>query len=243
MENDQTERFSSLLNSFRKIPDFSKLKNIPKLRLSFENFVSEYSLIRDKAKKTALTIAPEFNIFNILGVTRDEVRTHSAMVAELLNPNGNHGQGSLFLDSFIRKCLEKGPENLTFKHYLNFPENDSTSVLTELHTPFGRMDIVILNPSIGFLCVIENKIDAYEQSHQLERYSQWIKTMNRDYPFNSLVFLTVMGYVAASAGNNQYISLSYNSDIYNWIETNMLNIQAPIVRSTLHQYNYIVRKL
>lgn len=243
VENNQINRFSSLLNSFREIPDVFTLKNIQNIRSSFKTFINEYSSIRDNAKETALIHAPEFNIFNILGVTRDEVRTHSAMIAELLNPIGNHGQGSLFLDSFIQKCLEKDPENLSLKQYQIFPENDTTSVLTELHTTFGRIDIVILNPSFGFLCVIENKIDAYEQNQQLERYSKWIKTMNRDYPYNALVFLTVKGYVAASAGDNQYISLSYNYDIFNWIETNMVRIQAPVVKSTLRQYNYIVRNL
>lgn len=34
-----------------------------------------------------------FNIFNVLDLRTNEVRTHSAFIAELLNPDGNHGLG------------------------------------------------------------------------------------------------------------------------------------------------------
>lgn len=34
-----------------------------------------------------------FNIFSILKMETDEVKTHSAFLAELLNPKGSHGQG------------------------------------------------------------------------------------------------------------------------------------------------------
>ena len=42
-----------------------------------------------------------FNVFNVLGVSTDEVRTHSAFIAELLNPQGSHGCGDEFLKAFI----------------------------------------------------------------------------------------------------------------------------------------------
>lgn len=34
-----------------------------------------------------------FNIFNVLDLRTNEVRIHSAFIAELLNPDGNHGLG------------------------------------------------------------------------------------------------------------------------------------------------------
>ena len=34
-----------------------------------------------------------FNIFRVLGLSTSEVRLHSAFLAELLNPNGDHGLG------------------------------------------------------------------------------------------------------------------------------------------------------
>lgn len=49
------------------------------------------------------------NIFRLLGITTDEVRTHSALLADLLNPRGTHGQGSLFLATFLQHCQQKCP--------------------------------------------------------------------------------------------------------------------------------------
>ena len=48
-----------------------------------------------------------FNIFNVLGLSTSEVRLHSAFIAELLNPNGDHGLGSKFMESFIDNVIEK----------------------------------------------------------------------------------------------------------------------------------------
>lgn len=241
MENTQIKKFSFFLNEIQKVPRFPKKDS--NLRSSFENLINEFSLVRNNTKKTALTNAPYFNIFDLLGVSRDEVRTHSSMLADLLTPNGRHGQGLLFLDSFIQMCIKKDPENLTFRQYLTSHKNDLCSVLSEYHTPYGRMDIVIINPSIGFLCVIENKIDSYEQSHQLERYAQWITSMKQDYPYNALIFLTIKGYASGSSGVNRYLPLSYHKDIFQWLSNNLSFIQAPVVHNTLLQYCDIVQRL
>ena len=37
-----------------------------------------------------------FNIFKVLGLSSSEVRLHSAFLAELLNPNGDHWKESQF---------------------------------------------------------------------------------------------------------------------------------------------------
>ena len=45
--------------------------------------------------------AEDFNIFEILGVAHLEVSTHSAFIANLLNPKGSHSQGTKFLEKFL----------------------------------------------------------------------------------------------------------------------------------------------
>ena len=47
-----------------------------------------------------------FNIFNVLGLSTSEVRLHSAFLAELLNPNGDHGLGDKFLDAFLKIVIK-----------------------------------------------------------------------------------------------------------------------------------------
>jgi hypothetical protein len=55
-----------------------------------------------------------FNIFNILGLRSEEVRLHSALIAELLNPKGRHGCASLFLKSFL-KTIEVDNDYINLK--------------------------------------------------------------------------------------------------------------------------------
>ena len=43
----------------------------------------------------------DFNVFEILKLSTSEVRTHSAFIAELLNPRGSHGQQDKFFKLFI----------------------------------------------------------------------------------------------------------------------------------------------
>lgn len=54
-----------------------------------QRLLDEVRLILKKAeveKKEADRRGESFNIFNVLGVTSDETRTHSAFIAELLDP-------------------------------------------------------------------------------------------------------------------------------------------------------------
>ncbi|WBM75340.1 PD-(D/E)XK nuclease family protein [Saprospira grandis] len=46
-----------------------------------------------------------FNIFELLNVQYDEVSTHSAFIADLLDPRGSHDRGSIFLKAFYDSIL------------------------------------------------------------------------------------------------------------------------------------------
>ena len=48
----------------------------------------------------------DFNVFNVLGLWSEEVRLHSAMLAELLSPKGSHGCNENFLRLFIQDVVE-----------------------------------------------------------------------------------------------------------------------------------------
>ena len=45
--------------------------------------------------------ASGFNLFRILGVAYLEVSTHSAILANLLDPRGSHAQGHVFFHAFL----------------------------------------------------------------------------------------------------------------------------------------------
>lgn len=209
------------LRADRFIGDFVRLRD-------------EFTAMKTETARTAITQAPAFNIFNILHLTRDELR-HSIFLRTLFDPMGGHGQGMLFLESFLQFCLRKYPD------FPVLPDNLSSTrweVFAEYPIQTGRIDIVISNSSIGCLFIIENKVDAYEQSHQIERYAQWMQQNKMVYPYQAIIFLTTTGYPAISAGGVPYYRLSYRRDVSAWLEELLKNdqIKAPGVKEVVRQY-------
>ena len=88
-----------------------------------------------------------FNIFSALGIERKEVR-HSAILAELLNPNGMHGLGDFFLKEFLHRIS-----------FDSFPTKNAIIKKEEVITNNRRLDISITSYDGNQKIVIENKID------------------------------------------------------------------------------------
>ena len=57
--------------------------------------------IDDNVKEERRKRGDLFNVFNVIGLRKEEVRLHSAFLAELLNPAGSHGLQDVFLKEFI----------------------------------------------------------------------------------------------------------------------------------------------
>jgi PD-(D/E)XK nuclease superfamily len=82
--------------------------------------------------------APRHNLMQFLGYERNEVAFHSPFLCDLLDPNGTHDQGSLFLLSFLellskRAQISGATWNLE-RRELNDPgyRNNSVDFLTKL---------------------------------------------------------------------------------------------------------------
>jgi len=56
------------------------------------SLLNQVSSIVTQYDKIARITGENFNVFNVLKLSTSEVRTHSALLAELLNPEGSHGQ-------------------------------------------------------------------------------------------------------------------------------------------------------
>ena len=64
--------------------------------------LQEESIIKREKKKRG----EYFNVFEIMHAQSDEVHTHSAIIAALLNPKGIHGCRSAFLSLFMEKLSD-----------------------------------------------------------------------------------------------------------------------------------------
>lgn len=199
-------------------------------------------LVREKTQQEEKRKRGErFNIFEILGLQTSEVRLHSAIIAELLNPKGNHGLGDKLLKAFIDDIITK---QLTFNM-----DTSSTEVIVEYPigpisedgTEGGRIDI-LLKDNEKQTIIIENKIYAGDQKCQLLRYNNYAcKTEQLSKDQYIILYLTLDGVQASdySTGENdfKYYCISYRNDILKWLE-HCLCIAAlqPLVRETIQQY-------
>ncbi len=187
-------------------------------------------LDRLRAKVDAATqehnkLAPDFNVFSVLNVEEDEC-IHSNFLANLLEPTGKHGQGTLFLASFLRMCGLT--QDIT-------PWVDEIWVRREAAVFEGRFDILI--HAAGRLCVlVENKINAAESDKQLAVYEKWLRRRRELQCDKRLVFLTPTGTLSKTIRSDKYLPLSYDENIRLWLTSCREKIAPLHVQCVVDQY-------
>jgi hypothetical protein len=176
-----------------------------------------------------------FNIFKILRISRREVTTHSPVLAELLNPNGNHGQGAAFLRLFLKKFDITGFDAKTTKvmpeHYIG-PKTETTG---------GKIDILIKDGN-GKMILIENKIDAVDQENQMVRYRNFA-------PEAPLFYLTLDCHKPSNLSEEVFNRIkcqciAYKTEILAWLQDCRKEAAClPNVRETITQYIHLIEEL
>ena len=181
-----------------------------------------------------------FNIFNILKLQSNEVRLHSALLAELLCPNGSHGASSLFLKAFLKVIGED-------EDYIKAPVAEKITeryIGKKTKTEGGIVDIIIEDGNHAI--IIENKIYAPDQENQLLRYYNYGK---RRFPNGfKLLYLTLHGDDASdySLGGEdiQPQNISYANEIIDWLEQCYeLAKDRDNAKTIINQYNELVKEL
>ena len=181
-----------------------------------------------------------FNIFNILKLQSNEVRLHSALLAELLCPNGSHGASSLFLKAFLKVIGED-------EDYIKAPVAEKITeryIGKKTETEGGIIDIIIEDGNHAI--IIENKIYAPDQENQLLRYYNYGK---RRFPNGfKLLYLTLHGDDASdySLGGKdiQPQNISYANEIIDWLEQCYeLAKDRDNAKTIINQYNELVKEL
>jgi len=122
--------------------------------------------------------SPRFNVFDYIEPDENKV---AAIIANLLDPNGSHGQGGVFLHSFVERI---GFEAATKKVIVD------AVVQTEDRTNWNRrLDLTLTGDT--WVLGLENKIDAAEQPNQITDYMAHLRTIAGENWF--FVFLTRSG--------------------------------------------------
>lgn len=225
-----------------------------------EALLRQVEIIVDQSKEIAKLKGENFNIFSILGMESKENKTHSNFLASLLNPEGVHGLGDIFLKLFI-ETLEKVTNSIINENDIDeieFYKNLSkVNVLTEKglgkidwdKVEGGRIDILIENEAISWAILIENKIYANDQYQQIARYCNYNK-----YRHKTVFYLTLFGEdpnlksletdFGLKEVNKDFFLLSYKENIRDWLEQCLKEVaDYPIIRETIKQYLILIKRL
>lgn len=180
----------------------------------------------------------------------NEEMMHSSVIASLLDTRGSHGQKCRFLELFLG-CL---PER--FKSF----DASGARTACERHIgqktedSGGRVDICIENSS-GQMIVIENKIFAGDQEHQILRYVKFLRGMLRKrggvkFP---VLYLTPDGHSPSDDSTQadgmqcrcgeDYVCISYKDVIVPWLDKCINEMQEkPHLKEHLTTYRDIIKE-
>lgn len=236
-----------LLQEFRGLQSRFSTYRWQHLQQRLDGLLSGMQSLRAVWRQLDRHLADDYNIFEVLGITRLEDLTHSNMLANLLNPTGSHGQGDLFYRHFLEQLEGLPPQ---------FSPDAAVRVSRERWTGDGSIDLFIQSTDRErpYCILIENKIKAGDQPQQLKRYICYcIKGLK--YPKAQVLVLYLKDGSAPSEtsleeaerksliGHKLLHYLSYKQHISGMLESALPFIQAPKVQVLVRQYLEITKKL
>ena len=137
----------------------SKKEHFEKL---FTDMSKGYMAAKVEADRQRAMGKHDYNIFTLFHKFSDEVNLHSNFIASLLDPNGDHYKGDLFLKLFLETC---GIDDFSI-------DTSRATVFKE----FKHIDIYISDGKKYI--ILENKVYAKDQPTQIARYIKAIQ--NKD---------------------------------------------------------------
>lgn len=191
-------------------------------------------------------IENDYNIITALLSHSDEVRLHSRFIYSLISPKGRHYKGTLFLEEFLNML---GVENFNYENAKVKKESENI----DIYITDGCQHIII-----------ENKIHAFDQKHQISRYIDTIKegcyeediydkilvvylTLNSKHPSKSSLheWCIVGNHLNNGSYNVSYMNITYKKHILDWLN-NLLGENHKIhdnIQRSIESYKEVVEKL
>lgn len=174
-----------------------------------------YMAAKEQADRQRAMGKHDYNIFTLFHGFSDEVNLHSNFIASLLDPNGDHYKGDLFLKLFLETC---GIDDFSI-------DTSRATVFKE----FKHIDIYISDGKKHI--ILENKVYAKDQPTQIARYIKAIQNKDTEDEDICVLYLHPDGklpddqsfgdYHAKLLGENPSIKfkvISYGKEILEWID-------------------------
>ena len=158
----------------------------------------------------------QFNIFRTLKLSNQELK-HSRFIAWLLNPNETHSLKDYPLKEFLRTI----PLSDTVGRWDNLDLTD-----TDVYLEVDNIDVLLVNYSHQFVCVLENKIWTTNHDQQLTRYKDIVDRKYPDYK-KFFLYLTPMGdHPQNDAAADKYVCISYESHVYPLVQKILARVKS-----------------
>ena len=212
------------------------------LRSFFSGLAPAIAVANEAQRRLDRVAATSFSVFHYF---RENEHRMSAIFADLLRPDGRHGQGTTFLRLFLEE-IDRGDKDSIRKRGC-YGSLEQCSVHTEYATSERRLiDIVI---ELGDKWIgIENKPWAGEQPEQIQHYLSFLQQKKKD-SRACIVYLSGSGEDAKTIEDDKrrhYLTIPYNSytngngpSVAHWIAECWSRCEADQVRwflKDLHKY-------
>jgi hypothetical protein len=203
--------------------------------LSVNSLLTRTIGVIKKYKEIYRHTGAKYNFFKIARIDEDEVEI-CRFIADLLNPQGLHYKGNIYLELFKENVLK----NTGVEVYQEL-DTKRAVVETEHYTDKGkRIDIAIQNQNNIFI-PIEAKIKALDSDNQISHYWEYAKKINgKDVP---VLYLTKEGSEprensVKNSDKYKYKCISFSKNILSWLEACLKcseTITTPPIREIIVQ--------
>lgn len=215
----------SISNSSGRLATCSELERF------FADINHELKFAEVYQRRVAKKKAQRFNVFDLIEPDENKL---SDIIADLLDPNGTHGQGGLFLHLFFRQLGLRA----------SIGDTNNSTVLREATThgiqKYRRRIDILVESSV--LVAIENKVDSLEQPDQVNDYLNHLQWCTKDNKKPSvLIFLTPDGRAPKSVNKessktSQLNCWSYHVQLRQWLSACHRECAAPKIRIFLDDF-------
>ncbi|MFN6945363.1 MAG: PD-(D/E)XK nuclease family protein [Cytophagaceae bacterium] len=239
--NINLQEIAFFLDSFSEHIENSVAERVAEDLNGFKDLFGRMDPLMQKVEKELTLTAPEYNIFEIINLSRYETRLHTPFLVHLLNPSGSHHQKRLFFDGFIAHISpDINLKDITdIRIYEEYPAEE-----------YGRIDILILykynNKSKAL--IVENKIYSVDGQNQLSRYYNFLTERLKINKDNfQIVYLTPHKSMPSEWSIDKdlyadlkkervFFELGYKENVAPILQNTISTIKAEPVKQVIKQY-------
>ncbi len=184
------------------------------------NMKFRFKILDETRKETNFYLARDFNVFKYIAPDENLL---SDIVADLINPEGTHGQGSVFICNLLRMIKPSHDPNPLCQEKIRVIREQTTD---DIHNSQRRIDIAVNFGRSQFCLGIENKPFTYDQKDQIKDYAEDLGAKSKDNFF--LIYLSKDGsdpvkesidpqQLQKLRDRNSFMTWGYSAQFLDWL--------------------------